>query len=186
MVEDGNSYPSLVTSAGSLSFIVSGLPSGTTTEGVSTNISTTDESVDFGQLLPGNQAIGAHRFTVSTNAEWGYKLYVYSRSDFVSENGAVINPVSATNESPAAWPAAPNPSSFGYHTGDDTLSGAAPSRFAANNTYARFETDTKEVGYSSIPIDNDIFDLVFRTEIGALQPSGSFQTNIVYILTPEF
>jgi hypothetical protein len=186
MVEVGQSFPSLITSAGSLSFIVSGLPSGTSTEGVSTNISTTNENIDFGQLSPGSQALGAHRFTVSTNAEWGYKLYVYSRSDFISNNGAVIYPVSATNESPAAWPAIPDPSSFGYHTGDDTLSGAAPSRFAANNTYARLESNVKEVGYSSIPVDEDVFDLIFRTEIGTLQPSGSFQTNIVYILTPEF
>jgi hypothetical protein len=185
-LEAGQTYPSILTAAGSLSQTISGLSSGVSTEGVVTNVAVVGNSVDFGQLLPGNQAIAAQRFSVTTNAERGYRLYVYSRSDFVGNNGAIINPVSSTNESPAAWPAVPNPSNFGYHSGDDTLSGNAPSRFAANNTYARFESEMKEVAYSSIPVDNETFDLVFRTEIGADQPAGNFQTSIVYILVPDF
>jgi hypothetical protein len=169
-----------------LSLVISGLASGTTTEGVVTNISTTDNSVDFGQLLPNNQAIGAQRFKVTTNAEWGYQMYAYSRSNLISSNNAIIDSVTAVNETPSAWPVAPNPSNFGYHVGDDTLSGAAPSRFAANNTYAKFETDMKEIGYSSIPVENDTFDLIFRTEVSSLQPAGVYETNIVYILVPAF
>ncbi len=185
-LEVGQTYPSLLTSAGSLSMTVFGLPSGTTTEGVVTNATTTEQAVDFGQLLPNDQVIAAQRFSISTNAEYGYRLYAYSRTGFISNNGSQIQPVTATNESPAAWPAVPSPSNFGYHVGDDTLSGNAPSRFAANNTYARFEQSMKEVAYSAIPVDNDISDLVFRTEIGSQQQAGSFQTNIVYILVPEY
>ncbi len=185
-LELGQIYPSVLTSVGSLSQSIQGISSGVSTEGVTTNVSTVDGDIDFGQLLPGNQAIAAQRFSITTNAERGYRLYVYSRSDFIGNNGAVINPVSSTNESPAAWPAVPSPSNFGYHSGDDTLSGTAPSRFAANNTYARFESEMKEIAYSAIPVSDDTFDLIFRTEIGAQQPAGDFMTSIVYILVPEF
>jgi hypothetical protein len=179
-------YPSLIASAGSLTLTVNGLPSGTVTNGITTSATTTGESVPFGVLNSGGEAIGAQRFTISTNAEWGYSLYALQTNNLVSSGGAIINPVPWTNDSPAAWPAVFTPSAFGYHTGDNTLSGAAPSRFAPDNTYAQFTSTDQEISYSPVPVDKKTFDLIFRAGIGSMQPAGDYTTNIVYILAPTY
>jgi hypothetical protein len=186
LVNTGFSYPSLVTSAGALSFTVSGLGVGSTTEGVTTNVAASPTDINFGTLLVGSEKIAAQRFTVTTNAGSGYQLFVYERQNLLSNSGADIDPVPGTNESPAGWPAIPDPSAFGYHTGDETLSGASPSRFAPDNTYARLETNMKEIGYSPIPVSADTIDLVYRIEINNLQEAGDYETEIVYILVPTF
>jgi hypothetical protein len=79
-----------------------------------------------------------------------------------------------------------SPSAFGYHTGDENLSGLNPSRFSNNNSYARFETTKKEVSYSTIPVDSFSFDLVYRIEVDNQQAAGDYITDIVYVLVPTF
>ncbi len=185
-VADGYSYPSAITSGGSLSYTVSGFNTGSSTEGITANITSSATNMPFGTLLTGNEAIGVHRFEISTNANGGYQLLTVQKQNFVSNNGADIDPVLANNESPAGWPAAPSTSAYGYHTGDDTLSGGSPSRFLPDNTYARFEENMKEVSYSQIPVDNEVVDLVYRVEIGELQEAGDYEMEIVYILVPTF
>ncbi len=182
----GFSFPSLMTESGSISYTVSGFSAGSSTEGITTNISTTPNSVPFGTLIAGSQAIGAQRFTITTNAESGYQLLAYSRSQLISNNGADIDPINGTNEVPTNWNLGTSSSAFGYHTGDDTLSGSSPSRFAADNTYARFETQMKEVSYSPLPVSGENVDIVFRTEISQSQEAGDYETDIVYILVPTF
>jgi hypothetical protein len=179
-------YPSLMTESGSISYEISGFSSGSSIEGVSTNISTTPNSVPFGTLIAGNQAIGAQRFIITTNAESGYQLFAYTRNKLLSNNGADIDPINGTNEAPVNWGLGTSSSAFGYHSGDDTLSGSSPSRFSADNTYARFETTMKEVSYSPLPVNNEQVDMVFRTEITEQQEAGEYETDIVYILVPTF
>ena len=183
---DGFMYPNLVTGAGAFTYTTTGMGVGSTTEGVVTNISSTPGLIDFGNLTLTNEVIGAHQFEVDTNAGNGYQLFVYSRYDLISNSGDNINPISHSNESPAAWPVAPSPSAFGYHTGDDTLSGINSSRFSANNTYAKFETAMKEISYSQIPVQNEIVDIVYRIEVDSMQEAGDYETEIVYILVPTF
>jgi len=185
-LNSGFSYPSLTTEAGSLSFSASGFGSGGSTEGVTANIDTTPSSIPLGNLSLLSDAIGVQRFEVSTNAGSGYQLFVYQRQNLLSGNGADIDPVSGENATPDIWPAAPNPSAFGYHTGDDTLSGSQTSRFAPNNTYAKFETSPQEISYSPIPVENEIVDLVFRVGVSNMQEAGEYETEIVYILVPTF
>ncbi len=182
----GFSYPSLVTESGSLSYTILGFNAGSVTEGVTTNIVTTPTKVPFGTLSIGTEAVGAQRFIIDTNAGMGYQLFVYQRQNLLSANGADIDPIPATNEAPAAWPLDPYPSGFGYHTGDDTLSGSSPSRFAADNTYARFEEAMKEISYSPIPVSSETVDFIFKAEITDMQEAGDYETEIVYILVPAF
>jgi hypothetical protein len=179
-------FPSLLITSGSLSYGVIGINAGESIEGVTANIATTPTTVDFDNLTLHPQEIGIQRFSVSTNAESGYQLFVMQRSPLVSNNGADINPVPSTNEAPGAWPAAQTPSAFGYHVGDDTLSGTSPSRFAGDDTYARFDTEMKEIGFSPIPVQNEIVNFVFRIESGIMQEAGDYETSIVYILVPTF
>lgn len=185
-INDGFSYPSLITEAGSLTFSTTGFSSGGSTEGVTANIDTTPTSVPLGDLSLSSEAVGVHRFEIDTNAGSGYQLFAYQRQTLLSNNGADIDPVSGTNATPVSWPIDPSPSAFGYHTGDDTLSGGNSSRFAPDNTYARFETTPTEVSFSPIPTQNEIVDLVFRVEVSNMQEAGEYETEIVYILVPTF
>jgi hypothetical protein len=182
----GYQFPSLTVSAGSLTYTVSGVSSGYASAGVTSTVNTEPGGVPFGYIPAGNEAIGIHRLTVNTNAGSGYQLFVYKKQHLLSENGAYIDPVPHTNESPSSWPANPERSAFGYHTSDSNLSGTFPARFANDGTYAAFEQIMKEVSYSPIPVENKTVDLVYRLEVGEMQEAGDYETEIVYILVPVF
>ncbi len=182
----GNFYPSLTAGDEALGTTLSGLPSGTATEGVVTNINTDQVTVPFGNLPFGSSVTGAHRLLISTNGESGYQLFVKQSQDLTNGHGVTINAVTADNANPQAWPMTPDPAAFGYHTSDDTLSGASPSRFAPNNSYAKFETGIQEVGYSPIPVSNDPIDLIYRIEVSDQQQPGDYVTQVEYILVPTY
>jgi hypothetical protein len=182
----GESYPSLKVSSSTLHFQISGIGQSSSVEGVVTDVTTSASQIPFGPIDIETEMEAAHRFTVTTNAESGYQLFVMQRSNMIAPNGAVIGPIAATNDSPAAWPASPYPSGFGYHAGDDTLSGGFSSRFAANNTYARFQSTMEEIAYSPLPVEADTVDFVYKLEVSNMQEAGDYQTEIVYILVPTF
>lgn len=183
----GESFPSVVTGGTSLTFTIDGLELGTSTDGVTTDIETTSTEVPFGTLLANTSVDAAHRFTVSTNASGGYKIFVAQRQGFLANNGGEIPPVTATNETPASWGSGcgSDIGCFGYHTGEDILDGGS-TRFAANDTYAQFTSTPKEIAYASTPVANRQTDIVYRVEARALQDAGEYSTNLVYIVTPVF
>ncbi len=179
-------YPSLVTEGADLTFTVAGLSSETETEGITTDFDTSATAVPFGALNIGTETEGAQRLTINTNAINGYQILVYERQNLLSAGGEAIDPIVAVNENPAAWPADPSPGGHGYHAGDDTLSGGSPARFSPNNTYAKFETAMKEAAYSSIPVTDEVTDLIFKIEITNQQEAGDYSSEIVYIAVPTF
>ncbi|NTW22404.1 DUF2341 domain-containing protein [Candidatus Falkowbacteria bacterium] len=182
----GSFYPSLTPGNESLGTALSGLPGGTATEGVVTDIATDEITIPFGNLPFETSVTGAHRLLISTNAESGYQLFVKQNQDLINGHGITIDAVAADNSNPQAWPMTPDPAAFGYHTSDDTLSGASPSRFAPNNSYAKFETSIQEVGYSPIPVTNDPIDLIYRIQISDQQQPGDYVTQVEYILVPTY
>ncbi len=184
--DTGESYASVTAASGTLRLMISGLSVGTAVESITTDFDTTASEVPFGDLFVGTQKEGAQQIKVTTNAERGYQLFVSQKQDFQSNNGAGIDPIGATNDSPGAWLIDPNPSGFGYHTGDASLSGVDPARFAAPNRYARFESAFREIGYSPIPVENDTIDFVYKVEINSLQAAGDYQTEVMYIVVPTY
>jgi len=176
----------LTVTAASLSYTATGIGQGTSLEGVVTDVDTSGDRVSFNNLLLSNQAEAAQRFTVTTNGENGYQLFVYERQNLLSGSGYAIQPLSFPNDSPNAWPLDPTPSAWGYHTSDETLSGSSPSRFAADDTYARFESSAAEISYSPVPVENTTVDLIYRLEVSEAQEAGEYETEIVYILVPTF
>jgi hypothetical protein len=114
---------------------------------------------------------------------------MYADQQLVNSYGSPIPPIGATNASPASWTSITNGclssarGCFGYHVGDDALSGGSI-RFGANDSFARLATSTpEEVMYSSIPT-NDSHDIVFRVRVSEEQPAGDYETNITYIAVP--
>jgi len=188
-LQSGASYPSILTGGTSLTFSINGLEAATSTEGVTTDITTTGGDIAFGTLPISTTLTAAQRLTVSTNATQGYEIFTFAREGFIATNGAEIDPVTGTNISPSGWNTGCNagaPGCFGYHAGDDVLNGGS-TRFAANDTYAQFSTTTpNEVAYSAGPATDRSTDVVYRVVARGTQDAGEYSTEIVYIVVPTF
>jgi hypothetical protein len=183
----GEDRSSLVTEGPILTLSLGGLPSGTTTAGVVTDVSSAPDSVGFGSLTFNDEYIAAHRVGVTTNATEGYQVLAFARQQLVSSHGMPIPSVTGTNASPTSWSTGCMASStgcIGYHTTDATLREGS-TRFAPIDTYAGLETDPVEVMYSSIP-SQDSHDIVYRIRVSELQPAGDYETEIVYLAVPSY
>ncbi len=185
----GESYPSIATEGAHLTLSSAGVTSGTSLEGVTTDIATTPTQVAYGVLTPNTLYESAQRFTVTTNATEGYQMLMYATMPFTSNMGTDISFINASNTAPAAWNTACDSNArgcYGYHVGDDTLEGVSAARFAPTDTYAAFESAPREVAYSSIPVTDDTVDIVYRVLARDLQPAGLYETNIVFVTVPAF
>lgn len=183
----GESYPSLTTKGTTLTFSISGLSSGVSTEGVTTDITTTSTSVPFGNLTAGSPVEGAQRLSITTNAVYGYKVYVAESQVMTDTAADTMSTVSGTNASPSAFAiSGGSHSAYGYHSGDDILSSGTTGRFAVNDTFAKFTTGSEEAAFNSGPVTSETTDMVYKIEVDSSQPAGSYQSSIVYIASPTF
>ncbi len=183
----GESYPSLVAETPKLTLSITGLPSGTTTAGVVTTVSTTPSTVSFGSIPIDTDALAAHRLAVTTNATDGYRVLSFARQQLLNDYGTPIPPITGTNASPVAWATGcivAATGCTGYHTTDATLSGGS-TRFAPLDSYAGLHTSVAEVMYSPIPA-NDSHDIVYRVRVSGLQPAAIYSTEVVYIAVPVY
>jgi len=188
LLGDGESYPSLATAGSNLSFTISGISSGQTTEGVTTDVATTPSSVPFGELTFSSETEAAQRLDITTNATDGYQIFVYEAQGLLHPSGNQIDPVTTTNPTPGTWAAGCTGGAdgcYGYHAGDDALS-AGSTRFAADNSYAQFDSTPREVAYSAIPTDGDTVDMVYKVQVQDTQVGGIYESNITYIIVPVF
>ncbi|MCA9365729.1 hypothetical protein KC723_02445 [Candidatus Kaiserbacteria bacterium] len=187
VVYASTTYPSIQVESANLTFTIGGLPSGTVTEGITTDVGTTPAGVNFGTLPLDTEIEAAHRLSVNTNATEGYQILTYARQNLLNTYGTAIDPITSTNLAPAAWATGCLISAdgcFGYHVGDDILFGGS-TRFSPIDSYAAFDTTPREVMYSSIPI-NESQDIVYKIQVGELQTAGDYETEIVYIAIPTF
>ena len=185
--DTGESYASLVTEGSNLVMTVSGLPTGTTTAGVVTDVLSTPSSIGFGIMSFNTEYIGAHRLNVVTNASEGYQILSYARQQLLGPSGIAIPPITASNTAPLSWSTgclASSTGCVGYHTTDATLRGGS-TRFGPTDTYAGLETSPVEVMYSSIPA-TDSHDIVYRIRVNEQQPAGDYETEIVYLAVPSY
>ena len=187
MLSAGASNPAAVAASANLVFTISGLPDGTNTAGITTDVQTTPSAVNFGVLPVGTDAIAAQRLDISTNATQGYQVWKYAGQQLTSGLGTTIANVAGSNLTPAGWNTVCLTSQtgcVGYHTTDATLSGGS-ARFAPVDTYAPLHTTVEEIMYSSLPADES-HDVVYRVRVRPEQPAGDYTTNIVYIAAPVF
>ncbi len=182
-------YPSLVTEGASLVFSVGGVASSTATEGITTDVASGTTTIPFGILPIGSDVEAVQRLRVTTNATEGYRIFMIATDDFMSGSEAIIPPITGTNASPIDWSTGCSTEATGcagYHSGDDTLYNSN-ARFSAIDTYARMSTTTlDEVAYSSVPVTNEITDIVFKLKVRQSQPAGVYGTSIRYIAVPIF
>jgi hypothetical protein len=182
----GETYPSILTQGASFTFTVTGRPSGTVTEGITTDITTLPTSVSYATLTAGTPSEGAQHLGVDTNAPNGYAVYLRrTNGAFDNSQSTVIGDVSGTNAVPAAFaiPGAQT-SAFGYHSGDALLSGGS-TRFSADDTYALLDGTASEIIYNGGPASESA-DLIYKIQVTALQEAGVYGTTFQYIATPTF
>lgn len=188
LINTGETYPSVVTGGTTLSFSIDGIDAGISTEGEVTGVTTTPTTIPFGTLPFGAPTAAAQRFTISTNANQGYQIYAYQTQGFLSDYGAPIDPVSGTNASPTSWSSGCAGSAagcYGYHTGEDVLSGGS-TRFSADDTFASFSSTPEEVAFSATPVSNKVTDILYRVKATEMQESGNYSSSLVYIIVPVF
>jgi hypothetical protein len=167
---------------------MSGIATSTSIEGVTTDVSTSPTVIPFGSFTGSTTKNAAYRLNIATDATEGYQVFVFAQQNFLSSGGAQIAPVAASNTAPISWASGCSTSvtgCFGYHAGDDTLSGGS-ARFAPNDTYAALETAPREVAQSSIPTPGDQVDVVYRVTTRGLQAAGEYATSLVYVAVPVF
>lgn len=170
----------------SITFSISGVSSGQTIEGVTTDIATTDTAAAFGELTINQVKEGASLLDVTTNAASGYTVTVAQTDNLQTAQNVVFTQVSSTNESPSAWPGSVTKGAYGYHSGDNGLGTGTPDRFQSNNTFAKFETAAKEVAYSNQAVTGDQNYIVYSIEAGPAQEAGNYSHTLLYIATAIF
>jgi hypothetical protein len=187
ILKSGNVLPSAVAETAKLSLTISGLPAGTTTAGAVLNTSSTPSTINFGTIPLDTPWHSAHRINVTTNALEGYRVLSYARQQLLNSYGTAINSVTGTNATPTGWLTGCPPLTagcIGYHTSDATLGGGS-TRFSPLDSFAGLETTPREVMYSSIPA-NDVHDILYKVQVGSLQPAGIYETEIVYLAVPTY
>lgn len=181
-------YPSVQTEGGAVTFTVSSIAAGTSTEGVVTDVATTPVSIPFGTVPFDVEYEAAYRLFVDTNATQGHRILMYATGDMVNQYGTRVEPIVGTNESPVGWSVGCGSaiSCIGYHVGDDILSGGS-TRFSPNDTYAAFSSTTpEEVMFSSQPTVNEFTDIIVKLQVSNAQAAGQYEKDIVFISVPIF
>lgn len=185
-LSSGASYPSLVGESGSIAFSVAGLELGTSTEGIVTDVATTPTNIPFGSLELGVAKEAGQRLVVDSNSVGGYRVLMRTRQLFENSNTDTIVDIAASNEVPDTWSASCGTlaSCFGYHAGDDTLSGTT-GRFALDDTYAAASTTAEEIMYSATPVSEQE-DIIYKLLVRGSQPPGDYSAEIIYVVVPQF
>jgi len=184
----GETFPSLSTAGATLVFSIGGIGSGVGTEGITTDVATTPTSIPFSTLSFDVETEAAQRLTVDTNATEGYKIFMFKRQGLLGAQSTEIDVVTGTNASPSAWGTgcpAGTAGCYGYHAGDDALSGGS-TRFTADDTYAQFTTTAEEIVFSSVSVTNEETDFIYKVQITNQQESGDYSSSVVFIVVPVF
>jgi hypothetical protein len=170
----------------SFSFSIAGVNSGTATEGITTDVTTTAAAIPFGNVTRNTSYEAAQTVTISSNGVNGYAVFVdYSGSmantlgttiaDFNNNTGTPV-----ANATPVAWasPLSPYQAFLGYHTADILLEAGTTDRFSPDNTYAAFSLTAAQVAYNAAPVTNESTTFVTRLEIGNIQQPGVYDTTV--------
>ncbi len=183
-----------------LTFLVTGLPNGTTVNGSPTTTSTTTTSValPFGTLSPGVSKTLAQDLSVSTNARNGYVVTVEQDQQLQSSTGADIDGFVDGNwtTTPTAWATPSNSISnedtwghWGLTSEDGTTTRSI--QFTSNTWVAASTTPVIVMSHTG-PSDGvtqgvGLARIGYQAQITALQEAGDdYTTTLTYIATPTF
>lgn len=193
-----------------LEFNIYGTSSEVAVKNVTTNVTTTPNSIAFGTLpLTPSSSIAAQELGVRTNASDGFFVYVFQDQDLTSAAGDKIHCLAdgtcVSWNSTQAWSA---PSGnlndentwghFGFTSEDTRVQTDGTCSTSTTGTYGD-QTADKWAGFSGTsqapvmcyprPFDSTSGGRVkigYRVEITALQPAGEYTNTLTYIATPTY
>ncbi|MCA9391724.1 hypothetical protein KC614_00780 [candidate division WWE3 bacterium] len=169
-----------------ITFSLSGLSSGMSVEGVTLDVTSSANSVDYGELAFNTKTEAANIVTVDTNAVSGYQALVRQEGDMLDVRGNTIDPVTGTNAVPSTWPVGTVDSAYGYHSSDESLGTGNTIRFVPDDRHAAFDTTSYEVAYSTGPVTNEQTTIVYSIEVGYGQEAGFYSHTITYTVAGVF
>ena len=195
-----------------LEFTVAGTSTGVSIKNVTTNVTSTPTTINFGTLdLTPSSSIAAQELAVKTNASDGFTVVVFQDQDLTSPAGDTIkcfaDGTCVSWSSTQAW-ASPsenlnNPNTWGHFgfTSEDesvqtdgTCSTSTTGTYgtAAANRWAGFSgTSQAPVMCHVGPSNGQTYQIGkikvgYRVEITALQPAGEYTNTLTYIATPTY
>ncbi|MDD5731271.1 MAG: hypothetical protein PHU42_00005, partial [Patescibacteria group bacterium] len=169
------------------------LPLETNINGEVVNTLASANSVDFGQLLANNKKTTGFSFSVSSDSQFGYTMFISQDHDLSSSDGKSViegfnnnGGAAPTNAHPQLW-VSPDPSVtkgfLGYSTNSITLSNTdnrLSDRFSTGGVqkYAKITSNFSEISRSSGPVKNDLVDLLLKLEVNSRQESANYSNHI--------
>lgn len=130
------------------------------------------------------EGIGAQKLTVSSNAAFGYVVYMRSAGPLAAAQHTFAS-VAGTNSSPVAFPSGAE--AFGYTTSDSTLSAAPVDRFVNGGAkWAALASSDEEVATGAGVALNDTNCVAFRASAISSTPAGTYSATLIYTAVPTY
>lgn len=179
----------------SITFTVAGTSSGASACGITTDTTTTVDSVPFGTLSLNTFKTGAQLLTVSTNAVNGYSVTAIENAAMSIDGLGVTtiadtvcnNPgTDCTSTSEQNWDTASSAPGFGYSIA--AVSGATAAFTSGANFSSRpFDTTIPRQIFSSTAVSNShTGNVCYRVSVDATQAAGDYENQITYTATASF
>jgi hypothetical protein len=177
-----------------LSFMVEDVTSGSTHNGVTSNVSSASDSIAFGRIGPGTVRYGTHKITIASNAPHGYTVYAKLANaiigtSYINNEFDQFGAVNATWTSPQNWSSPtgvlPNSNSgwFGANTSDTRLLGWT----SASGKFGPLGMIERPVATSSGPDrSGSVIYVSYAIEGNTLQASDIYSGSLVYDIRPIF
>lgn len=189
---DNGSITYMIQDDPTLEFTISGVNSGTATNGMTTNISTQYNKIDFGHIVIDDVLYGAQKLKVTTNAANGYSvrakidgylqgLYPANKIDpFAAYNASWSNPVAW--ESPFGTDANTDTGWIGANTSDTRV----PDWNSASAKFGPMSSTKHAVMTSDSPDSGTEAYLTYALEVSVLQPADTYSGIIIYDIVPTY
>lgn len=187
-----------------LTFIVSGVASGQTVNGVDCDQTTTATATPFGVLSTTASTTVCQQLQVATNADDGYIVTVEQDQELTSDSLSNINsfnnsPDGTGSTTPGAW-AAPaglldNYNTYGHMgltTNDADLSDMGAQYDFTGSQYVGLSGTSEQLVMSHTgPADlltqnKGLARVAYTAEIMSLQEAGDYESTLTYICTPTY
>jgi hypothetical protein len=180
----------------SLSFTVTGVNSGGSCNGATSNGTSTATTIPFGTLTYATNGIVCQDLNAATNATNGFTIYIRDTAQLANSLSQTIADWSGTNSAPTTWTgsgATSNTEGYAYTTSDATLTnvGNGVDRFTNGGPkWAAFlhgaSSNNKEVAYEAAGVQSTTYHLGFQAGVSAVTHPGTYNTTVLYTCTPVY
>ena len=174
-----------------LSFAVSAVASGNAVGSDTTDVTSTATTCPFGTLAPNTAKVCAQQLDIATNAANGYYVYIVQTQDMTSAGNDTIkqfsNGTRLDEANAATWTA---PTGVGGQLGYS--SAGTGSAFTSGN-YAGIPTATANgvvtdglLLSSLTQTTGDTSDAIYKIEVNAQQPAGTYTNVVTYLVAARY